>query len=79
MTLQVKETVIRAIGNSAGITIPKSMLEKMQVQEGDAVYLVEKDGGVMVLPHDPHFEAVMDAYRFCAKKYRNALRELADK
>lgn len=79
MSLQVKETVIRAIGNSAGITIPKSMLERMQVAEGDAVYLVEKDGGVLVLPHDPKFEAVMEAYREVSKQYRNALRELADK
>jgi putative addiction module antidote len=79
MTLHVKETVIRAIGNSAGITIPKSMLEKMQVAEGDAVYLVEKDGGVMVLPHDPQFERVMEAYRHGARKYRNALKVLAGK
>jgi putative addiction module antidote len=79
MPLHAKQTVIRAIGNSAGITIPKSMLEKMQVAEGDAVYLVEKDGGVMVLPHDPQFERVMEAYQQVAKQYRNALRELADK
>jgi putative addiction module antidote len=79
MTPKFKETVIRAIGNSAGVTIPKAMLDKLQLEEGDAVYLVERDGGVLLTPHDPTFEAAMEAYRHGAKKYRNALRELSDK
>ncbi|MCE2940964.1 MAG: AbrB/MazE/SpoVT family DNA-binding domain-containing protein [Gemmatimonadota bacterium] len=79
MARQVKETVIRAIGNSAGVTIPKAMLEKLQLEEGDAVYLVERDGGVLLTPHDPKFEEAMDAYQYVAKQYRNALRELSSK
>lgn len=77
--MQVKETVIRAIGNSAGVTIPKAMLDKLQLAEGDAVYLVEREGGVLLTPHDPNFEDVMEAYRHVAKQYRNALRELSDR
>lgn len=79
MAMKVKETVIRAIGNSAGVTIPKSMLDKLQLEEGDAVYLVERDGGVLLTPHDPKFEAAMEAYQHVAKQYRNTLRELSNK
>ncbi|PKA18104.1 AbrB/MazE/SpoVT family DNA-binding domain-containing protein, partial [Leptospira haakeii] len=37
----VKKTTIRAIGNSAGATIPKVLLEKYNFHEGDTVFLLE--------------------------------------
>jgi putative addiction module antidote len=74
----VKETVIRAIGNSAGATIPKPMLEHLKVAEGDTVFLVEVAGGVLLTPYDPAFAEAMAAYEEGASAYRNAMRGLAD-
>jgi putative addiction module antidote len=72
-----KETTIRAIGNSAGTTIPKAMLERYRMAEGDRVHLVETDEGILITPFDPAFAEAMTLYEEGAKKYRNAMRELA--
>jgi antitoxin MazE len=72
-----KETTIRAIGNSAGTTIPKAMLERYRMAEGDRVHLVETDEGILITPFDPAFAEAMTLYEAGAKQYRNAMRELA--
>jgi len=54
-----KETTIRAIGNSAGTTIPKAMLERYRMAEGDRVHLVETDEGILITPFDPAFAEAM--------------------
>ena len=72
-----KQTTIRAIGNSAGTTIPKPMLERYQLAEGDTVHLVETEEGILITPFDPTFEEAMEIYEEGAKRYRNAMRELA--
>lgn len=73
-----KETKIRAIGNSAGTTIPKAMLDRLKLAEGDRVHLVETDEGILITPFDPDFDAAMEIYAEGAKRYRNAMRELAE-
>ena len=72
-----KETTIRSIGNSAGTTIPKSMLQKYQIAEGDRVHLIETEDGILITPFDPTFSEAMDLYEEGACTYRNAMRELA--
>lgn len=72
-----KETKIRQIGNSAGLTIPKDLLDRQHLEEGDQVHLVETDNGLLITPYDPDFEEAMEAYEEGAKNYRNALRELS--
>lgn len=73
-----KDTTIRAIGNSAGTTIPRAMLERYHLQEGDAVHLIELEDGILITPFDPDFEEALGIYEEGAKRYRNAMRELAD-
>jgi putative addiction module antidote len=73
----VKQTTIRAIGNSAGTIIPKPLLERYHLAEGDTVHLVETEEGILITPFDPGFEEAMEIYAEGAKKYRNAMRELA--
>lgn len=73
----VKDTVLRAFGNSSGVTIPRPMLDRMHVANGDRLHLVETEKGVLLTPFDPHFEKAMAAYAEGAAKFRNALRELA--
>ena len=72
-----KGTTIRAIGNSAGATIPRAMLERYQLAEGDRVHLVETEEGILITPFDPAFAEAMSIYEEGAKQYRNAMRELA--
>ncbi|HEY4659129.1 MAG TPA: AbrB/MazE/SpoVT family DNA-binding domain-containing protein [Gemmatimonadaceae bacterium] len=75
--MRVKETVIRPFGNSAGVTIPKEMLEKYDLDKGDRVSIQETAEGILVTPYDPDFADVMATARKVGKRYRNALRELS--
>ncbi len=68
---------IRRIGNSLGATLPKEVLQKLNVSEGDTVFLTETTEGVQLTAYDPDFEAAMQAFAETRKNYRNALRKLA--
>ena len=72
-----KEVTIRRIGNSLGTTIPKKMLERHRLSQGDKVYIVETEQGLLITPYDPDFAEAMEIYEEGAKAYRNAMRELA--
>ena len=73
----MKKSKIRAIGNSLGVVIPKAMLDRLQVREGDAVYLVERTGGIEVRVGDPEFARQAELLRDGLRAYRNAMTELA--
>ena len=73
-----KATTIRSIGNSAGTTIPKAMLERYQIAEGDRVHLVETEDGILITPFDPAFDEAMEISGEGARTYRNAMRALAE-
>lgn len=72
-----RKVTVRKMGGSVGITLPKEIAEKLKVAEGHEVYLVKTNEGVLVTSEDPKFARVMEAYERFARKYRNALRELA--
>lgn len=77
--MRIKETVIRPYGNSAGVTIPKEMLEKYDLEKGDRIALRETAEGILITPFDPAFTEVMAVAHDVGKRYRNALRELSKK
>ena len=73
----VKQTKIRQAGGSLTATLPKEMVDRLHLEAGDPVYVVETDRGLLLTPYDPTFEDALSLYRRGAQKYRNALRELA--
>lgn len=72
-----KKITVRKMGGSLGATLPKEMTDRMQIQDGDVLYAVETERGVLLTPYDPAFDRAMQLYQRGARKYRNALRELA--
>ena len=68
---------LRKIGNSIGTTFPKEILDKLQVNEGDTLYLTETPDGIELTAYDPEFEQVMEAAGEITRRYHNALNELA--
>jgi len=68
---------LTAVGNSAGVVLPKEALARMKLDKGDTVYLTETADGYRLTPYNPEFEAQMTAARKIMKKRRAALRELA--
>jgi putative addiction module antidote len=69
---------IRKIGNSVGVILPKELLARLNLKEGDKLFPIEQPGGGLILtPHDPDFEKAMAVARRGMKRYHNALAELA--
>jgi len=73
----VRKVTLRQMGGSVGATLPKDIADRLHVAPGDEVFVIETDHGVLLTPYDPAFEKAMAAFQRGAKKYRNALRELA--
>ena len=46
---------IRRIGNSLGATLPKQVLDRLKVSEGDTLYLTETPSGFEITPYDEAF------------------------
>ena len=69
---------VKKIGNSTGVILPKELLARLQLKQGDWLFVTElPDGGLVLAPRDPSFEKGMDIARRAMRKYQNALRELA--
>lgn len=68
---------LTAIGNSAGVVLPKEILARLKLEKGDSVYLTECQDGYRLTPYNPEFEQQMKAARRVMLKRRAALRELA--
>ncbi len=73
----VKELTLRRVGGSIGATLPKEMAERLHLEVGDRVLAVETERGILLTPYDPKVEQALGIARRLAKRYRNALRELA--
>jgi putative addiction module antidote len=73
----VRELTLRQVGGSIGATIPRDMAERLHLAAGDRVLAVETDRGILLTPYDPDVEAGLAVAAHAAKKFRNALRELA--
>ncbi len=73
----VRELTLRQVGGSIGATIPKDMAGRLHLEAGDKVLAIETDQGILLTPYDAEVEAGLAVAAQAARKYRNALRELA--
>lgn len=72
-----RELTLRQVGGSIGATLPKDMADRLHLGPGDRVLAVETDRGILLTPYDPEIERALAIAARVARKYRNALRELA--
>lgn len=73
----MKKVKLRKVGNSYGLTLPKEILEKYNIKEGEDLYVIESDHGFTLTPYDPDFEEWASSFDKTNKKYKNALKELS--
>ncbi len=68
---------LTTVGNSTGIVLPKELLDKLRVQKGDTLYVLETPSGIELTPYDPTFARQMDVAEQVMREDRDALRKLA--
>ncbi len=68
---------ITTVGNSAGIVLPREILERLRVQKGDTLYALETPNGIELTPYDPEFAEQMQIAERVMGEDRDALRKLS--
>jgi putative addiction module antidote len=68
---------VRKIGNSIGVILSKEVLSRLNVEEGDCLYMTESADGYNVSSFDPDFQETMKAFEDTYAQFRNAFKELA--
>lgn len=70
--------IIRKIGNSEGVIIPKDVLDRLGLKAGDQLALSTGDGGLHMQPITEDFSRQLEhAHRFM-ERYKVALKKLAE-
>jgi putative addiction module antidote len=69
---------ITAIGNSAGVILPKELLARLRVDKGDALHAIELQDGIKLTPFDPQLAAQMEVAEKVMRDDRAVLRKLAE-
>ena len=72
-----KKLILRRVGGSIGATLPKELADRFRLAPGDPVLAVETESGILLTPYDPVTERALAIAARAARKYRNALREMA--
>ncbi len=68
---------LKKIGNSTGLILPKELLARLRLEEGDEVVVSEKPDGFSVTRDQETLDRGLEIARKAMKTYRNALKELA--
>lgn len=68
---------LRAIGDEVGVVLPKEMLARLGLAEGDTLQAVETPEGLALTVTRPDAEAQLRAGRQVMQRYRSVLRALA--
>lgn len=69
---------LTTIGNSTGVVLPKEILQRLRVDRGDTLYVIETPTGIELTPYDPEFAAQMDIAERVMREDRSVLRKLAE-
>jgi putative addiction module antidote len=77
-TVAMIELKLRKFGNSLGVVLPKEAITRLNIGDGERLYLTEApEGGYRLTPFDPAFERKMATAETIMRRYRNTLRTLA--
>jgi putative addiction module antidote len=68
---------ITTVGNSVGIVLPKEILNRLHVEKGDMLYLIESPDGIRIAAYDPNLAKKLDAMEQVMRENRDVLRKLA--
>ncbi len=69
---------VKKIGNSLGLILPKELLARLKLKEGDKLHIVEQtERGIKLSPYDPKHAKAMELARRSFRKYADTYKALA--
>ena len=69
---------VKKIGNSTGLILPKELLARLKLSEGDKLHVVEQtERGLKLSPYDPKHAEAMEIARRSFRRYGDTYRALA--
>lgn len=68
---------ITAIGNSAGVILPRELLARLRLEKGDELYALETPDGIKLTAYDPLLATQMEVAERVMRDRRTLLQELA--
>ena len=69
---------LTTVGNSTGVVLPKEILQRLRVEKGDTLYVVETPNGIELSPYNPDFAGQMEVAERVMREDRDVLRKLAE-
>jgi putative addiction module antidote len=69
---------ITTVGNSAGVVLPKEVLQHLRVDKGDTLYVLETQNGIELTAYDPDVAAQMELAERVMREDRDLLKKLAE-
>ena len=74
----ITTTKLRKIGTSTGVIIPKEILDKLNLQSGDEVSVINNKGEVKISKTDKEFEEDLALAKDLMKKRYNLYKKLSE-
>ncbi|QDQ88164.1 AbrB/MazE/SpoVT family DNA-binding domain-containing protein [Alcaligenaceae bacterium SJ-26] len=68
---------ITAVGNSAGVILPKELLTRLRLEKGDELFAIETPDGIRLTAYDPTLAAQMAVAEEVMREDRQVLHQLA--
>lgn len=68
---------ITAIGNSAGVILPKELLARLRLEKGDELHALETPDGIRLTVFDPKLAEQMEVAEKIMREDRAVLHKLA--
>jgi putative addiction module antidote len=74
MSVEVK---ITQVGSSLGVVLPRSVLDRLRVDKGDHLHIIETPSGFVLTPLDPKVQAQLRLMDEVIVEYRETLEALS--
>ncbi|MEM7480395.1 MAG: AbrB/MazE/SpoVT family DNA-binding domain-containing protein [Acidobacteriota bacterium] len=75
--MATKTLKLTQIGNSTGVVLPRELLDRLRVERGDVLSVIETPDGIELTAYDPDFAAQMEAAEEVMREDRDVLRLLS--
>jgi putative addiction module antidote len=67
---------ITTVGNSTGLVLPKEILQRLRIEKGDVLYVLETPNGIELTPYNPEFSTQIETAEQVMREDRDVLKKL---